>query len=163
MDNPLRSRIQPPPRTKSSGFTLIELVMTIAVAAIFAAVAIPSLRSFIVGQRVKTAAYDVFFSLTLSRSEAMKRNQDVVFAPATGGWQNGWTVVAGTITLAQHEPFPDLVIAGPTAAGLTYTGTGRLKTLATPFDISGVSGSNATPRCVSVDLSGLPSSKTGGC
>ncbi|MFD2270065.1 Tfp pilus assembly protein FimT/FimU [Undibacterium arcticum] len=35
----------------------------------------------------KNASYDVSYTLTFARSEAIKRNNDVVLSPATGGWK----------------------------------------------------------------------------
>jgi len=148
--------------TQDFGFSLIELLFTIAIAAIFAALAAPSFRDFIAGQRVKTASYDISYTLTGARSEAIKRNLNVVLAPVSGNWQNGWTVTTGTTTIAQHEPFVDLTITGP-APDLTYNSSGRLAAAVAPFAISSSVSTGAAPRCVRVDLSGLPSSKTGAC
>lgn len=148
----------------SSGFTLIELIITIAVAAIFSALAAPSFRDFIAGQRVKTASYDISYTLTGARSEALKRNLNVVLTPGTGGWQNGWTVTAGAggPTVGQHEAFADLTISGPTP-NLTYNSSGRLTAAVTPFTVSSSASGNVSSRCISVDLSGLPTSTTGAC
>jgi type IV fimbrial biogenesis protein FimT len=160
MCNPASSK--PIQRIHGVGFTLIELLVTISITAILLAIAVPSFRDFISGQRIKTASYDISYTLTYARSEAIKRNNDVVLTPATGGWQNGWTVAAGTTTLSQHEAFPGLTIAGP-ANNLTYSGNGRLKTAATPFGISSSASTNVSARCVSINLSGLPTGKTGSC
>lgn len=149
-------------KTPDFGFSLIELLFAIAIAAIFMALAAPSFRDFIAGQRVKTASYDISYTLTGARSEAIKRNLNVVLAPVSGDWQNGWTVTAGTTTIAQHEPFVDLTITGP-ATNLTYNSSGRLTAGVTPFTISSSVSAGVTPRCTRVDLSGLPSSKTGAC
>jgi len=158
-------RAQPMPQsalqTRAHGFTLIELLVTISIAAVLAAIAAPSFSSFIAGQRIKTASYDVSYALTYARSEAIKRNADVVLAPASGGWQNGWTVSAGAVTLQQHDALTDMNVTGPTPS-LTYNSNGRLKVAVTSFAISSISTS-ASPRCVSIDLSGLPNSKTGVC
>ncbi|WP_332774573.1 GspH/FimT family pseudopilin [Polaromonas sp.] len=148
--------------TQDFGFSLIELLFVIAIAAIFAAMAAPSFRDFIAGQRIKTASYDISYALTGARSEAIKRNLNVVLAPVSGNWQNGWTVTTGATTIAQHEPFVDLTITGP-AAGLTYNSSGRLAAAVAPFAISSSVSAGAAPRCVLVDLSGLPSSKAGAC
>lgn len=152
------------PKASSFGFSLIELMFTIAIAAIFAALAAPSFRDFIAGQRVKTASYDISYSLTGARSEALKRNLNVVLTPGTGGWQNGWTTTAGTggSTVGQHEAFSDLTISGPTP-NLTYNSSGRLTAAVIPFSVSSSVSSNVSSRCISVDLSGLPTSKTGAC
>jgi len=71
--------------TRSRGFTLTELMVKVTIAAILLAIGIPSFRSFILGQRVKTASFDTVYTLTLARSEAIKRNSDVVITPASGG------------------------------------------------------------------------------
>ena len=148
-------------RAKRSGFSLIELLFVIAIVAIFAAVAGPSFRDFIAAQRIKTASYDISYTLTYARSEAMKRNSQVVFAPTAGGWQSGWTVKNGTVTLAQHEPFAALGLSGPTS--LTYNSSGRLTAAVPPFAVTSDVSGNVTPRCISVSLSGLPTSKAGAC
>lgn len=148
--------------TRADGFTLIELMVTITIAGILLGIGVPSLRGFVAGQRVKTASYDISSVLTYARSEALKRNADVVITPNTGGWQNGWSVVAGTSTLNQHEAFSGLTISGPTG-NATYASNGRLKAAVTGFNIS-ASGTTGIPsRCVSVSLSGVPSSSKGGC
>jgi len=148
-------------QTRALGFTLIELLVTISIAAVLAAIAAPSFSSFIAGQRIKTASYDISYALTYARSEAIKRNADVVLAPASGGWQNGWTASVGGTILEQHDALTDMAVTGP-APSLTYNSNGRLKADVTPFAISSTSTS-AAPRCVSINLSGLPNSKTGVC
>ena len=147
-------------KASSFGFSLIELLISITIAAIFAALAAPSFREFVAGQRVKTASYDISYTLTGARSEALKRNLNVVLAPATGGWQNGWTITAGVggPMLGQHEAFADLTISGP-ATNITYNSSGRLMAAVTPFTVN----SNVSSRCISIDLSGLPTSKAGAC
>lgn len=151
-------------KASSVGFSLIELLVTLAIAAIFAAVAAPSFRDFVAGQRVKTASYDISYTLTGVRSEALKRNLSVVLAPSAGGWQNGWTITAGVggTTLGQHEAFADVTIAGP-AVNLTYNSSGRLASAVTPFTVSSSVSSTVSARCINIDLSGLPTSKAGAC
>lgn len=143
-----------------TGFSLIELLTVVTITALFLALAAPSFRSFIAGQRVKTASYDLTWMLTQARSEAVKRNTSVLVTPATGGWQNGWTASAGGTLVLQHEAFVDLSIAGPTT-GLTYKSSGRLAASVNPFSIT--SSASTSARCISLDLSGLPSSKAGAC
>lgn len=149
-------------RTHIFGFTLIELLVTISITVILLAIAVPSFRNFILAQRIKTASYDISYALTYARSEAIKRNNDVILTPATDGWQNGWTVTAGTTTLSQHEAFSGLTITGP-ATNLTYNGNGRLKAGVNPFGISSSASSSVSPRCVSINLSGQPNSSIGSC
>lgn len=148
---------------QNHGFTLTELVVTVSIAAILLAIGIPSFRSFILGQTVKTASYDLAYSINLARSEAIKRNNDVVITEADGGWQNGWTVAttAGgtTTTLSRQTAYANITVTNA-ASNLTYNNNGRLSgSTTTAFEIS----DGTTTRCVKIQLSGLPSTKTGGC
>lgn len=148
-------------RFRPDGFTLIELITTVFVAAILMSIATPYLRDFVLGQRAKSAAYDLSSALVYARSEAIKRNASVAVAPATGGWANGWSVSAGANVLNSHEAFPGLTVTGP-VGGLVYNSNGRLAAAVGTFSIT-ATNSTATGQCVNVDLSGLPTSLRGSC
>lgn len=83
---------------KHSGFTLIELMAVLAIAAILASVAVPSFRSMIQNNRLATQANELTGTLNFARSEAIKRGNSVTVcvsnnqAGCTGGttWENGW-------------------------------------------------------------------------
>ncbi len=66
------------PSVKNSGFTLLELMVTIGVAGVLAAVAIPNMRDFIRNNRLTAAANDLLRSTQIARSEAIKRQLNVV-------------------------------------------------------------------------------------
>lgn len=151
----------------SRGFSMIELMVVVAVAAVLAAVATPSFKEFILGQRVKNAAFDLASNLLLARSEAIKRNTDVTLAPAdiSAGWVGGWkatfTAASVTTTLLEQVAYPGLTLTGPSSpASLVYQGTsGRPSAGKAMFSISGGGAS----RCVTVDISGMTSTKNGAC
>ncbi len=63
-------------RKRESGFTMIELLITMVILAILAGFAIPVFSSWLPGHRLKSAARDVFSNLQLAKLEAIKRNQD---------------------------------------------------------------------------------------
>lgn len=140
-------------------------MVVVAIAAIMAGLAAPSFRSFISGQRVKTAASDFVMTATFARSEAIKRNTDVIIAPATsgaGGWKDGWNVTVGTTQLSHQQAYIGVTFAGPSSA-ITYTHTGRLSAAVDPMTIT---ATDSATRCVSFDLSGMPRSarsSTGSC
>lgn len=85
---------------KQSGTTLLELIVTLSIAGILLAVAVPSFTSLINSSRLSSFANELISSLHLTRSEAIKRNSRAVMCPsetgtscaATGGWHLGWLV-----------------------------------------------------------------------
>jgi type IV fimbrial biogenesis protein FimT len=81
-----------------SGFTIIELMIVLAIAAILAAIAAPSFTATIQNNRLVTQVNELQASLGLARSEAVKRNDNVTTCPSNNGagclgnWQSGWIV-----------------------------------------------------------------------
>jgi type IV fimbrial biogenesis protein FimT len=146
----------------SGGFTLVELLVTIAIAAVLMGAAIPSFGTFVAAQRIKTASFDLTSTLIYARSEALKRNASVSLSSATGGWQNGWSLNAGSTAISQHEPMVGMAVTGPVAT-LVYRADGRPSTSGNTFSISSPANSSVTPRCISVALSGIPVTKAGSC
>jgi type IV fimbrial biogenesis protein FimT len=89
----------------SRGFTLIELMVTIAVAAVLGAIALPYLGGFVDKSRARAVAIELESALNYARAEAIARSSDVmVCALKTVGssvcagpaddkaWNNGWIV-----------------------------------------------------------------------
>jgi type IV fimbrial biogenesis protein FimT len=62
---------------KQHGFTLVELIVTVAVAAILMAIAMPSLRSSMTRSQVSTAANDFSATLQFARAQAVSLNRCV--------------------------------------------------------------------------------------
>ena len=70
----------PPTRSNShsQGFTLIELLVTLAIVGIFAAIAAPSLQSFVLNNRIRAQTAALTSSLAFARTEAITRGTRVV-------------------------------------------------------------------------------------
>ena len=62
----------------SRGFTLLELMATLAVAGVLAALAIPSFSSWIANTKVRTSAQSIGSNLRFAQAEALKRSRGVV-------------------------------------------------------------------------------------
>lgn len=133
------------------GFTLIETMVVVAIVAILAALAAPSFQDLLRGNRLSAASSAMQVSLSLARSEAVKRGTDArvtVAANGTAGrWDNGWTVFVDRTTNANGAIAPTTdsanvtrleVVAQPslpisysqtgTLTYFTYNGQGRLIT-----------------------------------
>lgn len=67
------------------GFTLLELMVTIAVLAVIVAIALPNMRDFIVGNRLSSNVNGFIGLINYARSEAVARNQDVIVCPQAAG------------------------------------------------------------------------------
>jgi prepilin-type N-terminal cleavage/methylation domain-containing protein len=95
---------------RQKGFTLIELMVTISIVAILAAIAIPNLSDFLLNSQRRGVVGDLQSSIALARSEAIKRGVPVTIAAVTPGtWQlqSGWVVFTdpvGSVTPTAGPP-----------------------------------------------------------
>ena len=84
----------------TGGFTLVELLVTLAVTAVLLAIAVPSFRDTIRRNRVSSANNALLSALNYARSEAIDRGQVVTLCPSTdsasctsgASWGAGWLV-----------------------------------------------------------------------
>jgi type IV fimbrial biogenesis protein FimT len=88
---------------KNSGFTLLELLITVALISIVTAIAIPSMTTFNQNDRLTTNINTLIGHLAYARSEAVKRSQRVSLCisnnttACTGSsWTEGWIVYIDT-------------------------------------------------------------------
>ena len=102
--------------TPHRGFTLIELMIGVAVLAILVAVAVPSFQDLVERRRVTAAAESVLSAMQFARSETIKQNTqvDVVFGNTGGaGWCYGLDDDLGTNCNCATTP-ANCTVAGET-------------------------------------------------
>ena len=106
------SACRPAPWRKSSGFTLVDLLMVLAVMSVVLTVAVPAMTATMDSIRLGSISNTFVSHLYLARSEAIKRNGRVVLCKsptgvscvASGGWEQGWIVFHDANNNATREP-----------------------------------------------------------
>ena len=77
---------------KQSGFTLIELFVTLVVIGVVASVAVPAMAEFVAAQRRFDVAQQLASGLRTARVEAITRNQAVLLHAIDEDWSKGWRI-----------------------------------------------------------------------
>lgn len=110
-------------RSQQRGFTLIELMVTVAIMAILAAIAYPSFTDLIARNRLKGATEGLFADLEYAKSEAIKLNQTVTLEVTTGASWNYTIKDAGgnKLKTVNSGEFRDVNLSGATNASLSIT------------------------------------------
>lgn len=143
------------------GFTLIELMVTIAVIAIMAALAVPQLNSFMRSNRLTSQINSFVSALQVARSEAVKRGAHVVVCASsdqqkcdTTQWELGWIVFVDD----SSNPFTFAAPTNPTASQILRVG-GKLGGDDTLRDSLSAAGTNTTGAII-YKASGAPITST---
>src|SRR4030095_15105728 len=106
------------------GFTLIEAMVVISIMAILAGTSVSSIVWLNQSTQIRGATFVLLAELDCARSEAVKRNADVVVAPRNGDWVNGWTITFGANVLRARDPVGAAVGFAAAPATLTFDGGG---------------------------------------
>ena len=145
----MQARAPRGPRSRRlHGFTLVELLVTVGIAALLAAVAAPSVQGLVANNRLKTHGNAVQSSLMGARTEAIKRKARVVVCKSadqascsnSGGWQQGWIMFVDSNDSASVDAGEAILEKVPALSGsfaltgegnladyVSYTGTGAAK------------------------------------
>lgn len=143
-------------KNRISGFTLVEMMVTVAVLAILVTVAIPNYQAFVLSSRMTAQANDFLAALQLARSEAVKRNAPVRMRANGGDWASGWEIVdAGDNVLRVHPALEGGSSLGGDVTTITFQSNGQAG--ATTFNLCNPDTSIAPGRDIEVGVSGRAS------
>jgi type IV fimbrial biogenesis protein FimT len=145
----------------TQGFTLVEAIVVIAILGIFIALAAPNFSSAIANMHMKSTSFDLVNDLNTARSEAIKRNSNVVISATSNDWNQGWSIVAGTVTLKTHEAISSNIELDANANSITFQGNGRTSAAVQISITSTLSGTTA--RCIELQVTGSARSVKEAC
>ncbi len=149
---------------QARGFSLLELMVVVAILGILMAVAVPAFTEWIAGQRVRDSAADLHTSLMRAKSEAVSRGLPITVARVDDSWAKGWTIAnpefVGTF-IEEHGPVSNATISvirnGAPLSSVTFSNNGRLS--GTAITIRLEAAGTKTTRCITVDIAGRPKTR----
>ena len=160
------------PGNDQRGFTVVEMLVTVAIIGILAALAAPAMRNLVTNQQIRSGSFELYSTLVFARSEAMKRSRRVSIIRQGSNWEGGWDVCvdndfdgacdAGPAVLRAQGVLPGVAITGPAGGFLTYSWDGRLRTgsVAAAFTVRpSPTNPKVNIRCINVDVGGRPNAK----
>jgi type IV fimbrial biogenesis protein FimT len=162
----------------AGGFSLVELMVVVAILGIIMAFAAPNFSEWIATQRVRDTASDLHTSLMRARSEAISRGVSTSICAVNGNLANGWSIPnpsrkddgtlfnpdpgapADTTTafqctntlssyIEQHDAIPNATISG--ATNVRFSNSGRL---VTTLDVP-----SSTPLAIKITVTGTNSGR----
>lgn len=131
-------------KTCCGGFTLIEMMVTIAIAGVLLSIAVPGFKGIITNNRISAQANDFVSGLALARSEAIKRGRSVlVTAATTNNFSSGWTIWVDANGNASVDAGEELRVHEALKSGFTLVGTTGI-TNEIQYRSNGVSNANGS-------------------
>lgn len=119
------------------GFTLVELMITLFIAAIVLVYAVPSFNTFLLDNRLTTQTNNIVGALSITRSEAILKNMTATLCASsdqatcnTTNWEAGWIIF--------NDQNANRVVDGSDTIAKSYSGTPSTITIRTiGFDNAG--------------------------
>ena len=149
-----------------AGFTLVELMIGLAVVAVLAAIAAPGMTALINANQLNGASGEVTATLQLARAEAVRRNARVTVCASTDGTtctsSTSWTrwIVRGRDNVAAVDDVirdnlasGTVQVSGP-AAGIVFKPSGMIDAQTTVTVCKPVTNPTQNQRVITVMISG---------
>lgn len=177
-------------KNRHFGFTLVEALIVVAIAALLAALAVPSFNTMLMKRSVQGAALALVADIRYARSEALRRSVKVSICSLAASstdtcsgdpakWANGWIVFvdtsntgvrdAGEEIVRVQQPLPNIAsiqrATTPTSTRnvLTFEANGFAKSADETLVVTPIRGSSATTnRVICTSINGRPSLRAEG-
>jgi Tfp pilus assembly protein FimT len=146
----------------SAGFSIVELIIVMAIMTMMAIVAVPWFVKISQRTQIKSAAQEIAIALTAARMKAVKRNAQVSFSVLTSSPSIEFQTVEPNPPAPTPTPAPQILrlpakaarFKGPTPGPIVFGGDGRISAAATTFfDVEGPVGM-ATPNAIRISVGG---------
>ena len=161
---------------RAPGFTLIEMLMTISIAAILTGIAIPSFRYITNSNRIASELNGLLGDLQLARAEAIKEGRTVTVCQSSdgtnctnnaGSWQSGWIVFsdptnvgvwdAGETYIRKQKPFSGTDSFSASVSAISFNREGYavgMPNAGTLLTLHDATNTDSWTRCLFVNFSG---------
>jgi type IV fimbrial biogenesis protein FimT len=107
------------------GFSLLELLVVLAVVAVLAGLALPGMQSVVRRYQLDATVADLVGAIDLTRAQAIARGRSVMLVPlepAGVDWGEGWVVFVDTNTDRRPGPDEEVIAShGPLPAQLAFS------------------------------------------
>jgi type IV fimbrial biogenesis protein FimT len=170
---------------RALGFTMIEMLMTIAIAAILTSLAIPSFRYITNSNRIASELNGLLGDLQLARAEAIKEGRTVTVCESDDGlnctnsndWRGGWIVFSdptnvgiydlGETYIRKQKPFSgtDTFVASNNRSVISFNREGYavgMPANGTLLTLHDSTNTDSWTRCLVVNFSGQMTSERAG-
>ena len=156
-----KNSLSPTIQMRNSGFTLIELMVTIAVLAIIVSIAAPSISTQLANQRVKSTTSTLVNALKEAKVESVIRRQNLTLSYNNTSTPKVITITApDSNTIANYSYNVKSTIKPDTVVTIVFEPSKRVNTART-YTICD-SSNNATPRQIEVNKIANITTKLGG-
>lgn len=157
-------------RHPARGFTLLEIMVVMALVGILMSIAVPGVKTLLNNQKMKSASFDLVATAMMARSEAQKwggaSSSSISIVAPSNNFSNGWCITFTSTTACDTASPADGVMQiikatsgvtyayQGTAAPIIFTRTGRLSGGNAVTLLVTDNETFATPRCVTFDTNG---------